>query len=362
MMKNNTKAASGLLILAFIFLLEFPVFAQNATLNIDEALAALGGTGKTELRWDPFFASGALISGEHELAFVSGKKGETGMVLLDHKYVLTLPLPYLEKGALRFPESFINQVKSGFNRYAEEDHSRFRIAAIIIDAGHGGKDEGTAWSYEVLGKTVKVREKDVALKVSLQLRSVLQAAFPDKRVFLTRDGDTNPSKDERVEIANSLPLKDNEVAIFVSVHANSSLSNRTARGFEVWYLSPGYRRELIDHSRYADTKDVIPILNSMLEEETTTESIILANSILKRLHESIGASSPNRGLKADDFIVVRKARMPSVLVELGFLSNREEALLMNDDGYLKKLSEALYKGISDFVVFFERSGGFTALQ
>ena len=54
--------------------------------------------------------------------------------------------------------------------------------------------------------------------------------------------------------------------------------------------------------------------------------------------------------------------MPAVLVELGFVSNREEALLLNDDRYLKNLSDALYKGISDFVAFFERSGGVAAIQ
>ena len=59
---------------------------------------------------------------------------------------------------------------------------------------------------------------------------------------------------------------------------------------------------------------------------------------------------------------VRDTMVPSVLVELGFVSNRDEALLLIDDAYLKKLSDALYKGISDFIAFFERSGGFVALQ
>jgi len=60
--------------------------------------------------------------------------------------------------------------------------------------------------------------------------------------------------------------------------------------------------------------------------------------------------------------VVRNARMPSVLVELGFVTNETDALLMNNEGYLKNLSDALYKGISDFIAFFERAGGFTTLQ
>ena len=100
----------------------------------------------------------------------------------------------------------------------------------------------------------------------------------------------------------------------------------------------------------------------MLEEEITTESILLANSILKRLGETLGKSMPSRGLKAEEWFVVRNARMPSVLVELGFVSNEADALLMNDEAYLKKLSDALYKGISDFIAFFERSGGFTTIQ
>jgi N-acetylmuramoyl-L-alanine amidase len=151
------------------------------------------------------------------------------------------------------------------------------------------------------------------------------------------------------------------VAIFVSVHVNSSL-NRTARGFEVWYLSPSFRREVIDRTMYLDYDEILPILNSMLEEELTTESILLADAILKRLDETIGRQIPSRGLKAEEFFVVRNARMPSVLVEMGFLFFETEALLMSDEAHLKNVSDAIYKGISDFVTFFERSGGLTVLQ
>jgi N-acetylmuramoyl-L-alanine amidase len=100
----------------------------------------------------------------------------------------------------------------------------------------------------------------------------------------------------------------------------------------------------------------------MLEEEVTTESIMIANSIIKRLDETVGNALPSRGLKTGDYFVIKNAKMPSVLVEMGFLSNETDAMLMIDDGHLMKLSEALYKGISDFVSFFERSGGFTALR
>ena len=355
---NKKKITLFCLFLIFTF----PVFAQSArALTLEETLSVLGNVGKTEFRWDPFFASGTLIAGEYQAAFVSGRAGESGTVLLDRRDVLTLPLPFLENGNIMFPEPFVNQVKSTFNHYVERDRSRFRIAAIIVDPGHGGRDPGAIGEHVVQGQTFRSVEKDIVLNVSRQLHALLTASFPDKKVLLTREGDTNPSLEERVVMANSVPMAQNEAAIYVSVHANASF-NRDARGFEVWYLSPGFRRELIDRSQFTDTQELIPILNSMLEEQLTTESILLANSILRSMGEKVGDVSPSRGLRAAEWFVVRNARMPSVLVELGFVTNLAEALLMNDEAYLKKLSEALYKGISDFIAFFERAGGYISFQ
>ena len=353
---SNFVAFTCLFLLFFVSI--SPVVSD--TLNLDEALKSFGGT--MEFHWDPFFSSGILIDGRHQAAFISGRAGDTGKVLFDHSDVLTLPLPFMEGGNLFFPETFVNQVKSAFNHYYEEDQTRFRIAAIIIDPGHGGRDPGASWEHTTGGRTFKSVEKDITLKVSRQLHAALAAAYPGKQVLITREGDTNPSKEQRVDMANSTPLAWNEAAIYISVHANSSL-NRSARGYEIWYLSPSYRREVIDRSRYAgSSNEVLPILNSMLEEELTTESILLANYILKSLGEAVGSQLPSRGLKAEEWFVVRNARMPSVLVELGFVSNETDALLMGDELYLKKLSEALYKGIKEFISFFERSGGLTALQ
>jgi N-acetylmuramoyl-L-alanine amidase len=364
-LRARTAGSMRLCVIFFCFLfLLFPAYAESPgpqakSLTLDEALSALGTAA--ELRWDPFFSSGALISGTHEAAFISGREGETGMVLLDHKDILTLPLPFLEQGVLKFPETFLNQVKSTFNRYMEEDRDRFRVAAIIIDPGHGGKDPGASSDHKIQGKVLKSVEKDITLKVSRLLYSTLTAAYPDKRILMTREGDTNLTLDARVNIANSVPLGENEAAIYISVHANWSFSS-SARGYEVWYLPPTTRREVIDQAKYQDSREVLPILNSMLEEELTTESILLANYILKRMGEAVGKQIPSRGLKAEDWFVVKNTRMPAVLVELGFVSNETDALLMNDDAYLKNLSDALYKGINDFVVFFERSGGLAAIQ
>ncbi|MDR0623010.1 MAG: N-acetylmuramoyl-L-alanine amidase [Treponema sp.] len=334
-------------------------------LSLDEALAGLGSlTGEkkqsAEFRWDPFFQKGVFSLAGHYAAFQTGKAGDTGLLMIDGREIFTLPLPYLEGGNIFFPEAFLAAAKNAFSRALEDESSRFRIAAIIVDPGHGGKDSGAVGTFTVRGKPLQSVEKDITLKVSKDLHALLSTAYPDKRVLLTRTGDTYPTLENRVAIANSVPLRENEAIVFISIHANASF-NKQARGYEVWYLSPDYRRNVLDRSKVTDSAEVIPILNAMLEEEFTTESILMAQSILRRFEEALGEAIPSRGIKAEEWFVVRNARMPSVLVELGFVTNEADALLMADESHLKKVSEALYKGIADFVTTFERSGGFTAI-
>jgi N-acetylmuramoyl-L-alanine amidase len=333
------------------------------TLSLDETLARLSvpRNGAAELRWDPFFGAGVLRIAGRYVAFNTGKPGETGYILVDGRELISVPLPWLDKGMLLFPETLVSILSGIPGAAAAEDQSRFRIAAIIVDPGHGGKDTGAIGNHLINGKPLRVVEKDITLKVSKLLHSRLSAAYPDKRVFLTREGDTYPTLEDRVVIANSVSLQENEAIVFVSIHANASF-NKHARGYEVWYLSPDYRRTLIDEKKYADSTDVIPILNAMMEEEFTTESIMIAQAITNRIAESMGKLLPSRGIKAEEWFVVRNARMPSVLVELGFVTNEEDARLLTDDACLQNFSDALYKGIADFVASFERSGGFTTLQ
>ena len=353
------------LLWTFFFLSRVFVYAQNPgngkTLDLDETLKVLGNSssGVFELRWDPFLRVGVFSSGDHYAAFETGGEGEIGLVLFDSREILTLPLPYTEQGALRFPETFVSRIRNTFNRTYQDELGRFRIAAIVVDPGHGGRDTGAIGTHIVNGKTFKSVEKDITLKVSKLLHTRLSAAFPDKKVLMTRTGDTFPSLEARVDMANSVPLKENEAVIYISLHANASFS-KNARGYEIWYLNRDYRREVVVPGKY-ESPELVSILNRMLEEEFTTESIMVAKSIMNRINESLGKLIPSRGLKAEEWFVVRNARMPSVLVEMGFVTNLEDALLLNDNGYLQKLSEAIYKGIADFIALFERSGGFTAI-
>jgi N-acetylmuramoyl-L-alanine amidase len=325
------------------------------SLSLDETLSNLGAV--PDFRWDPLFKTGNISLFGHYAAFSAGHPGEQLPVILDSREILTLPAPWLENGLLRFPESFVTALKQAFNDALINDQFRYRIAAIVVDPGHGGKDPGAQGTHTINGKTLKLSEKDITLKSSLYLYSRLIAAYPDKRVLLTRDRDTYPTLEERVLLANSVPLKDNEAILYVSIHANASL-NRHARGYEVWYLSPDYRRNLIDKEKFSDSAEILPIMNDMLQEEFTYESIMIAQAINRRIGETMGPSLPARGLKAEEWFVVRNARMPSVLVELGFVTNPADAEILNSTESLKKLTEAIYKGIIDFVTSFESSGGF----
>jgi N-acetylmuramoyl-L-alanine amidase len=242
------------------------------------------------------------------------------------------------------------------------DGLRNRITAVVIDPGHGGRDPGTNHRHEVDGRTVEVVEKDVVLKVARDLRTLLARAFPDKQFPLTRDSDVYIALEERVNEANSLDIDpEREAVVFVSIHVNASISNRNSYGYEVWYLPPDYgRRDLVaDQEMSIDSVSIRKILNAMKDEEYTLESVLLAKMILEELDAEVGDVSLNRGLKMNDWFVVRNAKMPSVLVELGFATNPEEAVLLNDADHLRRLATALYNGVRRFIEDFERSNGFT---
>jgi N-acetylmuramoyl-L-alanine amidase len=325
------------------------------------AVVGAGSAAALEFRWDPLFQSGVFTLGDHQGVFMAARNnGENGLLMLDGKDIFTVSLPYPESGQLVFPEIFVRTLKDAFARSLEDDTSRFRIAAIIIDPGHGGKDPGAIGNPSVDGKPVRAVEKDIVLEVSKRLKNRLAQMYPGKRLLMTRDRDVFYSLEERVAIANSVPLAENEAVIYISVHANY-VFNPSVRGYEVWYLSPDFRRNLLDKSRNSeDSADILAIKNAMLEEEFTTESVILAQSILRSLGRTFGKSMPSRGIKAEEWFVVRNSRMPAVLVELGFVSNAQDARLMTGEEGLQKLTDALYNGITEFIGVFERSGGFTA--
>ena len=310
-------------------------------------------TGMT-IYWDSLSESGMIEKNGHQLSFRNGEK----MVLLDSIKMMITDAPELRNNQLYVSKKFLDDSEEFFNQKSELP---FKVGAILIDAGHGGKDPGALKTYKINGKNVTIQEKDITLKVAKMLAERLKAAYPGKQIILTRDKDVFLSLGERTDIANNVKVGENEAVLFISVHVNSSL-NKTSSGYEVWYLSPGYRRNVLDKSAVDGDENLFPILNSMLEEEYTTESIMIAKFIMDGLQAQIGKESTARGIKAEEWFVVRNSNMPSVLIELGFVSNEKEALLLNDEKYLKKATLGIYNGIAAFITHFERSQGFTTIK
>ncbi len=336
---------------AFLFLIfNFSfIFASN-----DISLMDKGKNLGMTLYWDSLSESGMIEKNGHQLCFRAGEE----IVLLDSIRMMITDAPEIKENQIYVSNKFINDSEDFFNQKSEDP---FKVGAILIDAGHGGKDPGALKTYKVNGKNVTIKEKDINLKVAKMLYERLHAAYPQKQIILTRDKDVFLTLGERTDIANNVKVGENEAVLFISIHVNSSL-NKSSSGYEVWYLSPGYRRTVLDKSAADNDKNLFTIMNSMLEEEYTTESIMIAKFIMDGLQGQIGKESTARGIRAEEWFVVKNSNMPAVLIELGFVSNEKEALLLNDDKYLKKATLGIYNGISAFVTHFERSQGFTSVQ
>lgn len=326
-----------------------PLFAGQHLLN--EKAAESGMT----LYWDTLSATGIIEKNGHQISF----QAENPLCMLDSSALIITDAPVLKDGKLYVTDGFISSAEEYFKSAGGADG--FKIGAILIDPGHGGKDPGASGTFKVDGKIIKVQEKDVVLSIGKMLYSRLKAAYPEKQIIMTRYGDTFPQLSERTDIANNVKLGANEAILYVSIHANASL-NKASSGYEVWYLSPGYRRTVLDKSATGGDNSLFPILNSMMEEEYTTESILIAKFIMDGLGAQIGNLSKARGIKAEEWFVVRNANMPSVLIEVGFVTNEKEALNLNTESYLQKIALGIYNGISAFVTHFERSRGFISVK
>ncbi|MDR1932416.1 MAG: N-acetylmuramoyl-L-alanine amidase [Spirochaetales bacterium] len=325
-----------------------PVFVFSAE---SRALVKFLDESGVELSWEPYLETGRLSFGYQTVSFRVGEP----WILLDSEG--KIPCEALRKtgGTLLIPETTEKVLREIFFPPRPEGP---RIGAIFIDPGHGGKDPGTIGRHTSGEKTLTVSEKDIVLDTALILGGMLKKRFADKQIVFSRTTDVYLTLEERPERAHAVKLQEGEAIIFVSIHANASL-NPKARGYEVWYLPSSYRRDLLTEKDVeADNREILPIMNVMLEEEFTQESILLAQNILKGFDACVGSLSENRGLKDESWFVVRKARMPSVLVEIGFVTNPDEAKLLCDRNHLQKIAQAIYTGIDNFVRQFEGKGVF----
>ncbi len=259
-------------------------------------------------------------------------------------------------------------LKKTFNPVANKFNQK-TITAIIIDAGHGGKDPGS------IGIN-KIKEKDIVLSFSLELKEELKKILPNVDIVLTRDKDTYPTLQERYKIANTaakIETDKPENALFISVHANASLSPK-AKGFEAYFItaqeSSEYARAVsmlensalvkfdkIDASKYEENSSQLTH-NYMLVEQYQKESRLLAQSIVDEVYKVSGVSKRNKPVQNALFYVLKGSIMPSTLIEIGFITNEEDAKFMNTKETRIKMVKATALGIKKFIKEFEASASF----
>ena len=328
-----------------VILLLLPVLAGGQSVDLDTLLEQIDAN----FDWDPYREVGVFRKGPFRLSFRPGDP----TAILNFSRTVHLPGVSLADRTIVFSPESAEEITSIF--LPSEEDSRRRVGAIFIDPGHGGRDPGAIGRHTVDGVTLETLEKDVVLTVARRLEALLRERFPHKEIVLSRDEDVYLTLEERTDIANEIEYEPGDAIMFLSIHANASLNSR-ASGFEVWYLPEDYRRPDLVSPTLVGTQDpeVLSILNTIREEEFSVESILLAQRILGGLDGEIGSLSPNRGLKEETWYVVRNARMPSVLVELGFVTNPEEGIRLREDTYLNQLALGIYNGVTSFIEDYEK--------
>lgn len=237
-----------------------------------------------------------------------------------------------------------------FNVLVDDAYNKVKDKAkfdrIVLDAGHGGKDGGSV-GYS------KSKEKDIALAVVLKVGALIEKNIPDLKVIYTRKDNRFIELEDRGHFANKV-----EGDIFLSIHCNAA-KNRNARGTEVFFLG---------QHRSDDAFEIMTKENSVIQfqsndnktTELTAEQLIvyeLMNSgnmsdsqILAEMidNQFKAKKRKTRGVKQAGFIVLYYAAMPSILVELGFISNKEEERFLKSERGQNIMAEAIFTAIKEY--------------
>ncbi|MCQ2218416.1 MAG: N-acetylmuramoyl-L-alanine amidase [Paludibacteraceae bacterium] len=237
---------------------------------------------------------------------------------------------------------------------AENASSPKRIT-VVIDAGHGGKDPGA------IGSVLKLKEKDVNLSVALELGRLLYAE-PGFKVIYTRKTDVFIPLDERAQKANK-----EKADLFISIHANAT-PNKAAYGTETYVVGSSSKENMAVAMRenasilyeenykaryggFDPNKSESYIMFDMMQSSFLTQSIDLAQRVQKQFVSTCKRS--DRSVKQAGFLVLRQTNMPSILVELGYLSNPKEEKYLKKDSSRKALAKAIFEAVVKYKAAYE---------
>jgi len=218
-----------------------------------------------------------------------------------------------------------------------------KIGRIVIDAGHGGHDSGTLGAGGI-------EEKDVVLDVALRLGKLLHDRLGAEVVY-TRADDTFIPLETRTAIANKA-----QADLFISIHANSS-QDPTARGVEVYYLnftSDPDAMNVASRENAVSTQSVhelSDLVKKIALKDKIDESKELATDVDESLYAGIQKGNTglkNRGVKKAPFVVLIGANMPSILAEISFVTNPDDAAKLETPTYRERVAESIYNGVAEY--------------
>lgn len=225
---------------------------------------------------------------------------------------------------------------------------------VVIDAGHGGKDPGA------ISANKKIYEKNVTLAVALMVGKSIEENHPEVKVLYTRKTDKFVGLNDRARMANKA-----NADLFISIHTNAA-KNRSARGAETYTLGIEEERternleiakrengvillEENHEKQYANFNPNSPesyIIFEFIQSEYVKESIHIAQYVQENLTSD--ANRHNRGVRQAGFLVLNATSMPSILVELGYISNAEEAKYLASSSGQKKMSQCISKAFDKY--------------
>ena len=235
---------------------------------------------------------------------------------------------------------------------------QFRVKTVVIDPGHGGKDPGNLGT----GK-FKTYEKDVVLAISLKLGDYIKKNFNEVKIIYTRDKDEFIGLKERADIANK-----HNADVFICIHANSNESSapygtstyvmglhKTKENLELAkkenasiLMEDDYKAKYEGYDPNAPESDII---FSMYQNAYLEQSIEFAVKVQRQFKEE--AKSKDRGVKQAGFLVLYHTTMPSILIETGFLSNKEEEKYLNTEKGQDNVALTIFKAFEQYKIEME---------
>lgn len=230
---------------------------------------------------------------------------------------------------------------------------------VVIDAGHGGKDPGARGS--------SINEKAINLAVALRLGSLISEKHDDVKVIYTRKTDVFIELDERANIANR-----NKADLFISIHTNAVKRGSSVSGTETYTLGLARTDENLEvamrensaillednylqkYEGFDPTSSESYIIFEFMQNKHMEQSISLASEVQKCF---ASAKRNNRGVRQAGFLVLRKTSMPSILVELGYISNPAEERFMRTKEGQNKLATTIYNAFTKYKWEYDRKRG-----